>query len=104
MALRYQTSQVGDVAMIGNTLGQDCRSQVPAPVLGTVGACGSNTSDRGADIYWQSDGPGVAAANNAITVANARSTAILNLPAGATVTYARLYWSAVGSSRRRIRR
>ena len=26
----------GDVAIIGNTLGQDCRSQVPGPVVGTV--------------------------------------------------------------------
>src|SRR5207237_607449 len=33
-------------------------------------------------------------ADNTITVANARSTAILGVPGGATITYARLYWSA----------
>src|SRR3954471_18419175 len=102
VALRYQTSQVGDVAIIGNTLGQDCRSQVPGPVVGTVAAaCGSNTSDRGPDVYWQANeasNPTGANANTAITVGNARSTALLTLPSGVTVTYARLYWSAYASS------
>ena len=102
VALRYQTSQVGDVAVIGNTLGQDCRSQVPGPVVGTVAAaCGSNTSDRGPDIYWEANEPSNptgANANTGITVGSARSTAILTLPSGVTVTYARLYWSAIGSS------
>ena len=101
VTLRHQASQVGDFVIIGNTLGHDCRSQVPAPVVGTVGACGSNTSDRGPDIYWQSSDPTSAAANNGITVGNARSTAMLTLPAGVTVTYARLYWSATGIERRR---
>jgi len=98
IALRYQANQVGDFLVIGNTLGHDCRSQVPAPVVGTVGGCGSNTSDRGPDVYWQSNDPGAAAANDTITAGNARSTANLTLPAGATVTYARLCWSAAGSS------
>ena len=98
VALRHHASQVGDFVVIGNTLGQDCRSQVPAPVLGTVGACGSNTSDRGPDVFWRSNDPGAAAADNTITVGNTRSTAMLNLPAGVTVTYARLYWSAPGST------
>src|SRR4029078_7462747 len=98
IALRYQASQVGNVTVVGNTLGHDCRSQIPNPVVGTVGGCGSQTRDRGPDVYWRSSAPSSAAADNTITAANARSTAILTLPAGATVTYARLYWSAAGST------
>jgi len=58
--------------------------------------CGSNTNDTSPDVFWQSDTPmaGQASANNTITAANARSTAVLNVPAGATVTHAYLYWSA----------
>src|SRR5437879_2126559 len=41
--LRVQVDQHGDFKMIGNTLGQDCGPGVPAPVVGTVGACGGNT-------------------------------------------------------------
>ncbi len=49
---------------------------------------------------WRSESPGAgqAEANTGVTVANARSTAILSLPSGATVTYARLYWAAEEST------
>ncbi|HMY19800.1 MAG TPA: hypothetical protein PKA58_25915, partial [Polyangium sp.] len=94
--LRVQVTQRGDFVLIGNTLGHDCAAGVPAPVVGTVGMCGSNTNDTSPDVFWQSDTPmaGQASANNTITAANARSTAVLNVPAGATVTHAYLYWSA----------
>ena len=96
--LRYQANQVGDFILIGNTLGQDCRNQAPAPVVGTVGDCGSDSSDRGPDVFWRAADSAAASADTGVTVGNARSTAMLSLPSGASITYARLYWSAVGSS------
>ncbi len=94
--VRYSVDQRGDVTLIGNSGSSDCGNGPIAPVVGTVGACGTNTGDTSGDVLWRSDSPlaGQAEANNAVTVANARTTAQLNLPTGATVTYARLYWSA----------
>ncbi len=95
-ALRVQVSQKGDFALIGNTLGHDCRAGIPAPVVGTVGACGGSTGDSAPDVFWRSEAPaaGQAQANNTITLAQSRSTAVLALPTGATVTHAFLYWGA----------
>jgi hypothetical protein len=94
-ALRYQVNQKGDFVLIGNTLGYDCGAGVPAPLVGTVGACGNNTTDTAPDIFWQSnDSGGTAAASTSITLAQSQSTAVLSIPTGATITYARLYWSA----------
>jgi uncharacterized repeat protein (TIGR01451 family) len=92
---RHKEDQKGDFVVLGNTLGHDCStaSPLPAPVVGMVGACGANTGDTSPDVFWQA-GDTTASANVAITPAEARSTAMLKLPAGATVTYARLYWSA----------
>jgi uncharacterized repeat protein (TIGR01451 family)/MYXO-CTERM domain-containing protein len=99
--LRKQVDQRGDFLWIGNTSAQECAAGARAPVVGTIGACGTQTADSAPDIFWRADslGIGQATANNTITVANARSTAVLRagangLPAGATVTYARLYWGA----------
>ena len=94
--LRYSADQRGNFVLFGNTLARDCGVNSPL-VVGTVGACGSNASDTGADVLWRSDEPsiGQALANTSVTVENARSTAVLQLPAGAVVTYARLYWAAV---------
>jgi uncharacterized repeat protein (TIGR01451 family)/MYXO-CTERM domain-containing protein len=100
--LRAQVDQKGDFLLIGNTLGHDCRSGLPAPVVGTVGNCGSNTNDSSPDVFWRADDPaaGQASANQGVTLAQARSTAVLTVPAGATVTKAWLYWGArrTGSS------
>jgi hypothetical protein len=95
-SLRVQVNQHGDFALIGNTFGQECAAGTPAPVVGTVGACGVNTSDSSPDVFWRADSPadGQAEANTGITLAQARSTAMLALPAGAQVTHAYLYWSA----------
>ncbi|HXU81095.1 MAG TPA: DUF3344 domain-containing protein, partial [Polyangia bacterium] len=92
---RQKTDQKGDFVVLGNTLGHDCSttSVLPAPVVGMVGACGGNADDTSPDVFWQA-GDTTAIANTAITPDQARSTAVLKLPAGATVTYARLYWSA----------
>jgi clumping factor A len=93
--LRVQVTQRGDFALIGNTLGHDCAAGIPAPVVGTVGACGDDTTDTAPDVFWRSQSPGAgqAQANTGIAVANARSTAILSIPAGATVTHAYLLWA-----------
>ncbi|HXI55910.1 MAG TPA: hypothetical protein VNO55_07610, partial [Polyangia bacterium] len=93
--LRFQVNQRGDFVLFGNTVGQDCAAGVVAPTVGTKGACGNNTSDTAPDIFWRADdATGTAAASTAITAATARSTAVLAIPAGASITYARLYWSA----------
>ena len=105
--LRQQVDQKGDFLLIGNTLGYDCQliagNPPPAPVVGTAPAlaqCGNFAADSGIDILWRSESPGAGQAetNTGITVANARSTAILTIPAGATVTHAYLYWGATRSS------
>ncbi|MBX3129886.1 MAG: DUF11 domain-containing protein [Polyangiaceae bacterium] len=93
--LRQQVDLRGDFVLLGNTLGHECAAGTPAPLVGTVGGCGTNTADSAPDVFWRADAPanGQAQANNAITIAQARSTSVLALPAGATVEYARLYWA-----------
>jgi uncharacterized repeat protein (TIGR01451 family) len=71
---------------------------VPPPVVGTAsGPCGVNTGETSPDVFWRSldeNTPPGAVANVTITNLMARSTAVLVLPPGAQVTYARLYWAA----------
>lgn len=97
---RVQVNQHGDFILIGNTLAHDCAPDIPDPVVGTVGACGANTSDSAPDVYWRADSPSVgqASANTTITAAEARTTAMLNIPPNGQVTHAYLYWSATLSS------
>jgi uncharacterized repeat protein (TIGR01451 family)/MYXO-CTERM domain-containing protein len=95
--LRVQVDQKGDFVLIGNTLGYECAPGTPAPIAGMNGACGNNgINDTAPDIFWRSDSPAVgqAEANTTITPALARSTAMLQLPAGAVVTHAFAYWAA----------
>ncbi len=91
--LRLQVDQSGDFVMIGNTLAHDCATGVPAPVVGTVSNCGTNTGDSAPDVFWRAADATEALANNTITLAQARSTAMLSIPAGAVVTHAFLYWA-----------
>lgn len=95
--LRYQIDQRGDMILIGNTVGFDCRPGIPKPVVGTVdtSSCGTNVEDSSADVWWRDDagGAGGAVANLDVKVPDARTTAVLQLPDGAKVTYARLYWA-----------
>ena len=98
-ALRRQVTQKGDFVLLGNTLGQDCSPHATFagnPVVGTVGPCPAATSNYGPDVFWEADfpAPGMATASTAITLANARSTAVLSFPATAVVTQAYLYWGA----------
>lgn len=103
--LRFQIDQRGDMVLFGNTVGYDCRQDIappnpaiPVPVVGDVDrtACGDFISDTSADVWWRADDPvmGRARASKDISPQAARSTAMLQLPAGAQVTYARLYVSA----------
>lgn len=101
-SLRKQFNQRGDFALIGNTSGYDCAGSAGMPVVGTVGACGAGNTlgDSAADIYWRADDPmaGQVHADTGVAPAQARSTALLtqnDLPMGATVTYARLYWGSM---------
>lgn len=96
LTLRAQTIQRGDFVLIGNTLAQDCALGVSVPITGNVGPCGANTADTAPDVFWRADSPatGNAEANTAITAAQARTTSVLTLPAGAVVTHAWLYWAA----------
>ncbi|MEW5855569.1 MAG: DUF4215 domain-containing protein, partial [Myxococcota bacterium] len=104
-SVRKSTDQRGDFLMFGNVLAVDCAN--PPTIIGgtgVIGSCGSQTGDTGRDVYWRADATttGVADANTTITAANARSTAALTtgtqvgsqLPSGAEITYARLYWGA----------
>ncbi len=95
-SLRAQVAQRGDFILIGNTLAHDCAPGAPAPVVGAVGACGTNTADTAPDVFWRSDSPmdGQAEASTAVGADAARSTAVLSLPPGVTVTNAYLYWAA----------
>ncbi|MFO0553747.1 MAG: MopE-related protein [Polyangiaceae bacterium] len=94
--LRYQVQQRGDFALIGNTFGQECAPGTPAPIVGNVGNCGLNPNDSAPDLWWRSDSPaaGQAEATQLLLPSQARSTAVLNLPPGATVTAAYVYWGA----------
>jgi uncharacterized repeat protein (TIGR01451 family)/MYXO-CTERM domain-containing protein len=94
--LRATVDQAGDFEIIGNSLAYDCGNVGAAPVVGTVPAlgCGGFEFDTAPDVFWQSDDDNnTAAASIAFFPLDARSTAVLNLPAGATVTHAFLYWA-----------
>ncbi len=105
-ALRYQANQNGDFVLIGNSLGFDCASTVPAPVVGTVGTCKNKADlqgtveDNSVDVYWRTDDPtaGSVWTNNSVLPAEARSTSMLQIPSGARITYARLYFAAIASA------
>ena len=96
-SLRVQVDQNGDFVMIGNSLAQDCATGTPAPVVGTVGDCGTSTADTSPDVFWRAEDANAANANTSITMAQARSTAVLDVPAGATVTHAYLYWAGLSA-------
>jgi uncharacterized repeat protein (TIGR01451 family)/MYXO-CTERM domain-containing protein len=89
--LRHQADARGDVRVFGSTLAFDCGSAVAAPAGSTV-SCGGqqNIIDTAGDIYWRDS-----IADTSVEPSKARTSATLDLPAGSTITYARLYWSAL---------
>ncbi|HTV20428.1 MAG TPA: hypothetical protein VMG12_17210, partial [Polyangiaceae bacterium] len=92
---RFSVDQSGDFALIGNTLARDCSTDPADLLAGTVGNCGENDEDSGADVLWSvaPDGSN-AVANISIAPDEAASIAVLELPEGSSVTHAALYWSA----------
>jgi uncharacterized repeat protein (TIGR01451 family)/MYXO-CTERM domain-containing protein len=91
--LRHQANHQGDSVVFGSTLAVDCADGTPHPAGATIACAGQvNVADTAPDLYWR-DG----VANATITPVNARTSATLELPAGAKVTYARLYWAALKS-------
>lgn len=94
---RVKVYQPGGFTIIGNTLGQDCADGVPAPLVGEVKNCGSFLSDSAPDVYWaaNSEQKPPARANKDIKPNEARSIAVLEVPDGATVTHAFVYWAAI---------
>lgn len=103
---RFATDDRANFVIFGNTTGLDCRDSITEkPVVGDVPLgplglfnCRGLLPDTtaGDDVLWRSDEPqnGRALASPLITPAAARSTAVLSLPAGAKVLYARVYWAA----------
>ena len=53
--LRYQIDQRGDMLLIGNTIGFDCRPGIPRPPVGVNRGCGYavSASNGFADCLWQ---------------------------------------------------
>ena len=94
--LRVQVSQRATSTWIGNSSAQECACDGDGSKVGSLdGACGTNVEDSAPDVFWRADdpGPGRQTAIVANSAANARSTAVLALPAAPSVTYARLYWA-----------
>ncbi|MGD8861371.1 MAG: DUF3344 domain-containing protein [Myxococcales bacterium] len=98
-ALRTQMDLRGNFVLLGATLAHECTPDVPAPVVGTVDNCPNNNLFA-PDVYWRADAPadGQARADASFTAADARATAVLQLPAGAQVVHARLYWGGLTDS------
>jgi uncharacterized repeat protein (TIGR01451 family)/MYXO-CTERM domain-containing protein len=91
--LRYQADHQGDAVVFGSTLAVDCAAGTPHPSGATIGCAGQvNVADTAPDLYWRDN-----VANATITPLKARTSATLDLPSGAKVTYARLYWAALKS-------
>ena len=106
LSLRYQATLNGNMTVIVNTLAQDVAPGVATPVVGSIGAVGVNTADAGADVFWRSNAPAVgqAQANVSIGSGAARSQAVLTLPPGSTVQYARCIGRRPGPGPRRTLR
>lgn len=89
--LRYQSNVHGDARVIGAPLAFDCHSAEAVPPGATVSCSAeSASSDTAPDIYWRDE-----IANPSVTATQARTAATLDLPSGAKVLYARLYWAAL---------
>ena len=89
--LRHQEDLHGDVIVLGSTLGYDCGAGVAVPTGATAACAGlTNVTDTAPDLFWRDN-----IANATITATQARTSATFTLPAGATITYARLYWAAL---------
>ncbi len=90
-SLRFQGDVHGDVRVIGAPLAFDCHAQEQVPPGATVScATESSVTDTAPDLYWRDN-----LADATVAAKQARTAATLELPSGATVLYARLYWAAL---------
>jgi uncharacterized repeat protein (TIGR01451 family) len=95
VAERFSVDQRGDFVLVGNTLALDCAIDPDLLLVGDAGNCGSSDEDSGADVLWSVAVDGTApVANVSVGPEQAASIAVLDLPDGASVTRAELYWSA----------
>jgi uncharacterized repeat protein (TIGR01451 family)/MYXO-CTERM domain-containing protein len=89
-ALRKSLDLRGDITAIGHTMGWDCgRGNMP-PAGATATCTGVLEGDNAPDLYWLDN-----VASATLDARSARTSATLVIPAGATVTYAALYWSGL---------
>jgi uncharacterized repeat protein (TIGR01451 family)/MYXO-CTERM domain-containing protein len=88
--IRWRGDLRGDVRIFGNTLAYDCHSPVPASPAAVSCDGDADEADTAPDIYWHDN-----TADKSVTPSNARTSATLELPTGAKVVYARLYWAAL---------
>lgn len=100
--LRWQDDVHGDFVLIGNTLLHDCgedNSNDSEIVSGRVQLCINSNLD-GPEAFWAAgQDNGVAVATTTFTSADsASSAAMLEIPEGAEVAYARLYWTGFRST------
>ena len=88
--LRHQEDLHGNVAVFGQHPRRSTAARASRPPAGATPSCAGqvNVADTAPDLYWRDN-----TANATITPTQARTSATLILPAGATVTYARLYWA-----------
>jgi clumping factor A len=94
LAPRVSLNQHGDFLILGNTMGWDCAAVGASPIVGTVGSCGSNVIDTSPDVLWRSnDAGGTAVADASITPELARTSAMLILPPGASISHVYIYWA-----------
>jgi uncharacterized repeat protein (TIGR01451 family)/MYXO-CTERM domain-containing protein len=94
--LREQMDLRGNFVLFGSTLAHECAAGIPLPSLGEILDC-PNTNFAAPDVFWRADEPsvGMAEADAEFTAAEARTTAVLSLPDGARVAYARIYWGGL---------
>ncbi|WP_326522500.1 OmpA family protein [Archangium lipolyticum] len=100
---RADADQRGDFALIGNVMGYDCRGVMPKPLApvggptlpGGESSCSQEyvADDSALDMYWTFQGDTLVG-NKDVANTQSSSQAMLELPPGAQVTFARLYWSA----------
>jgi uncharacterized repeat protein (TIGR01451 family) len=94
--LREQMDLRGNFALIGSTMAHECANGIPDAIVGVVNNC-LDINLAAPDVFWRADDPsaGMARADSSITAAQARTTAVLTLPDGARVAYARIYWGGL---------
>lgn len=101
-AIRKQLDIEGDFALIGSTMIYDCGNRNRDHVKVGEVAAGDNCLNFNAnapEAFWRADYPndGSVEASTEFTSENARTVAVLELPEGAEIEFAQLYWAGYRS-------